>query len=181
MTTAAGVVDARDSLPAPRRVGLRQAGPTSDCRVRGNVLEPDRSIGPVLLSELDQNGTIKGNVLVNNPTGLDENDNWTIDGTIVGNSAAELTIAATTRNILANNDDTLALQSATVKGNIVSYNGVFGACYGSNPPPYTDLGPGLDNAVNGRSLGRCATPNAPSPSAAANARPAIKAAGVPAP
>lgn len=194
--------------------------------------------------ELDQNGTIYGNVLVNNLAGLDENDSWTIDGTIVGNSAAELTIAATAHNILANNDDTLALQSATVKGNIVSNNGVFGgaiassaiygnvlvngtspgadgvtstwviagpqlngdqqeiygnlvltnnqsemlvfynhihqnfACYNNNPDPYTDLGPGLENTVDGRSLGQCATPNAPSAGAVASARPALKAAGV---
>jgi hypothetical protein len=197
--------------------------------------------------ELDQNGTIYGNVLVNNLAGLDENDNWTIDGTIVGNGAAGLTIAATTHNILANNDDTLAIQSATVKGNIVSNNGVFGgaiassaiygnvlvngtspgeagvtstwviagpqlngdkqeiygnlvltnnqsemlvfynhihqnfACYGNNPPPFTDLGAGLENTVDGRSLGQCATPNAPSPGAVASARPALKAAGVLAP
>src|SRR5689334_21720546 len=72
--------------------------------------------------ELDQNGTIYGNVLVNQLAGLDENDNWTIDGTVLGNGAAELTIAATVHNILANDDDTLALQSATVKGNIVSNN-----------------------------------------------------------
>ncbi|MGN6868245.1 MAG: hypothetical protein ACTHMY_07570 [Solirubrobacteraceae bacterium] len=197
--------------------------------------------------ELDQNGTIYGNVLVDSLAGLSENDNWTIGGTTVGNGAAMLSIAATVHNVLANNDDTLALQSATVKGNIVSNNGVFGgaiassaiygnvlvngtspgedgvtstwviagpqlngdmqeiygnlvltnnqsemlvfynhihqnfACYNNNPDPYTDLGPGLENTVDGRSLGQCATPNAPSPSAAASARPALKAAGVPAP
>jgi hypothetical protein len=194
--------------------------------------------------ELDQNGTINGNVLADYLASFDENDNWTVGGTIVGNRAAELTIAATTHNILANDDDTLALQSATVKGNIVSNNGVFGgaiassaiygnvlvngtgpgesgvtstwliagpqlsgdqqeiygnlvltnnqsemlvfynhihqnfACYANNPAPYTDLGPGLGNTVDGRSLGQCATPNAPSPGAASSARSALKAAGV---
>jgi cytoskeletal protein CcmA (bactofilin family) len=197
--------------------------------------------------ELDNNGRIGGNVVANSLASFDVNDNWTVNGTIFGNSAAELIIAATTHNILANNDDTLAIQSATVKGNIVSNNGVFGgaiassaiygnvlvngtspgedgvtstwviagpqlngdqqeiygnlvltdnqsemlvfynhihenfACYGNNPPPFTDLGTGLENTVDGRSLGQCATPNAPSPGAAASARSAIKAAGVPAP
>jgi hypothetical protein len=197
--------------------------------------------------ELDQNGTIYGNVLVNNLAGLSENDNWTIGGTTVGNGAAMLSIAATVHNVLANHDDTLALQSATVKGNIVSNDGVFGgaiassaiygnvlvngtspgedgvtstwviagpqlngdqqeiygnlvltnnqsemlvfynhihqnfACYGNNPPPYTDLGAGLENTVDGRSLGQCATPNSPPPGAAASARSALRAAGVPSP
>jgi hypothetical protein len=193
--------------------------------------------------ELDNNGTIKGNVLAESLASFDVNDNWTIDGTILGNGAAELTIAATVHNIVANNDYTLALQSATVKGNIVSNNGVFGgaiassaiygnvlvngtspgedgvtstwliagpqlsgdqqeiygnllltnnqsemlvfynhihqtfACYVNNPPPYTDLGAGLENTVDGRSLGQCATPNAPQPGAVAGARSALKAAG----
>lgn len=197
--------------------------------------------------ELDNNGTIRGNVLANYEASFDVNDNWTIGGTIVGNSAAELIIAATTHDILANNDGTLAIQSATIKGNIVSNDGIFGgaiassaiygsvlvngtssgedgvtstwviagpqlsgdqqeiygnlvltnnqsemlvfynhihqnfACYNNNPDPYTDLGPGLENTVDGRSLGQCATPNAPSPSVTASARPALKAAGVPAP
>jgi hypothetical protein len=214
----------------------------SDATVLGNATV--ESTGSL---ELDQNGTIYGNVVVNNLAGLDENDNWTIDGTILGNGAAELTIAATVHNILANNDDTLAIQSATVKGNIVSNNGVFGgaiassaiygnvlvngtrpgedgvtstwiiagpqlngekqeiygnlvltnnqsemlvfynhihqnfACYGNNPPPYTDLGAGLENTVDGRSLGQCATPNAPQPGAVASARSALRAAGVPSP
>jgi hypothetical protein len=212
----------------------------SDATILGNATV--QSTGSL---ELDQNGTVKGNVLVNYLAGLDENDSWTIDGTIFGNSAAELTIAATTHNILANNDDTLALQSATVKGNIVSNNGVFGgaiassaiygnvlvngtspgedgvtstwviagpqlngdqqeiygnlvltnnqsemlvfynhihqnfACYGNNPPPYTDLGTGTENTVDGRSLGQCATPNAPSGGAAASARSAMRAASIP--
>ncbi len=82
--------------------------------------------------ELDQNGTIDGNVLANYLASFDENDNWTVGGTIVGNGAAELIIAATTHNILANDDDTLALQSATVKGNIVSNNGVLGGAIASS-------------------------------------------------
>jgi len=82
--------------------------------------------------ELDQNGTIGGNVLVNYEASLDENDSWTIQGTIVGDSAAELIIAATTHNILANDDGTLALQSATVKGNVVSNDGIFGGAIASS-------------------------------------------------
>jgi hypothetical protein len=82
--------------------------------------------GPWASLELDQNGTVGGNVLVNYEASFDENDSWTVNGTIVGNSAAELVIAATTHNILANNDGTLAIQSAMVKGNIVSNNGIFG-------------------------------------------------------
>jgi cytoskeletal protein CcmA (bactofilin family) len=197
--------------------------------------------------ELDNNGTIGGNVLASSLASFDVNDNWTVNGTILGNRAAELIIAATTHNILANDDDTLAIQSATVKGNIVSNNGVFGgaiassaiygnvlvngtspgedgvtstwviagpqlngdkqeiygnlvltnnqsemlvfynhihqnfACYGNNPPRCTDLGAGLENTVDGRSLGQCATPNAPPPGAVASARPVLKAAGVLAP
>jgi hypothetical protein len=195
--------------------------------------------------ELDNDGTIKGNVLANYEASFDVNDSWTIDGTIVGNSAAELTVTATVHNIVANDDGTLALQSATVKGNIVSNNGIFGgaiassaiygnvlvngtspgedgvtstwiiagpqlngdhqeiygnlvltnnqsemlvfynhihqnfACYGNHPPPYTDFGSGTENTVDGRSLGQCATPNAPQPGAAAGARSALRAAGVP--
>jgi len=82
--------------------------------------------------ELDNNGTIGGNVLAGNLASFDVNDSWTVDGTIVGDGAAELTIAATVHNILANNDDTLAIQSATVKGNIVSNNGVFGGAIASS-------------------------------------------------
>jgi len=76
--------------------------------------------------ELDQNGTIDGNVLVNDLAGVEVGDDWTVRGTTIGNHAAEITITGTVHNILANDDDTLAIQSATVDGNIVSNDGVFG-------------------------------------------------------
>jgi hypothetical protein len=82
--------------------------------------------------DLEQNGTIKGNALVNYEAGLTETEDWTIDGTTVGNSAAELTIFGTVHNILANDDGTLGLQSATVKGNIVSNDGLFGGAIASS-------------------------------------------------
>jgi hypothetical protein len=63
---------------------------------------------------------------VNNLAGLSEGQDWTIGGTTIGNGAAMLSIAGTVHNVLANNEDTLALQSATVDGNIVSNQGVFG-------------------------------------------------------
>jgi hypothetical protein len=99
----------------------------SDATVLGNATV--QSTGSL---ELDNNGTIGGNVVANNLASFDVNDNWTVNGTIFGNSAAELIIAATTHNILANNDDTLAIQSATVKGNIVSNDGVFGGAIASS-------------------------------------------------
>jgi hypothetical protein len=219
----------------------------SSCFLSNATILGNATVQSTASLELDQSGTIYGNVLVGNLAGLDENDSWTIDGTIVANGAAGLTIAATTHNILANNVDTLALQSATVNGSIVSNDGVFGgaiassaiygnvlvngtgpgesgvtstwliagpqlngdkqeiygnlvltnnqsetlvfynhirqnfACYNNNPAPFTDLGPGLENTVDGRSLGQCSTPNAPPPGAAASARSALRAAGVSAP
>jgi hypothetical protein len=191
--------------------------------------------------ELDQSGTIDGNVLVNHLAGLEEGDSWTIRGTTLGNSAAELTIQGTVHNVLANNDDTLGIQSATVDGNVVSNNGVFGGaivssaihgnvlvngtspgedgvastwfiagpqlsgddqevygnlvltnnqspiyvffnhvhqnmvCAGNNPPPYNDFD-GLTNTVDGRSVGQCATENAPPPSTDATAQAVVTAA-----
>jgi hypothetical protein len=82
--------------------------------------------------ELDQNGTIGGNALVNNQAGLEEGPDWTIGGTTLGNSADELTIQGTVHNILANDDGTLAIQSATIDGNIVSNQGIFGGAIVSN-------------------------------------------------
>jgi hypothetical protein len=76
--------------------------------------------------ELDQSGTISGNVLVNNQAGLYVDTGWTVRGTTLGDSAAELTIQGTVHNVLANDDETLGIQNATIYGNVVSNNGVFG-------------------------------------------------------
>ncbi|HKO29254.1 MAG TPA: hypothetical protein VJU80_17475, partial [Solirubrobacteraceae bacterium] len=103
------------------------------------------------------NATILGNATVQS-TGSLELDQ---DGTIYGNV------------LVTNNQSEMLVFHNHIHQNF--------ACYGNNPPPYTDLGAGLENTVDGRSLGQCATPNAPSAGVVASARPALKAAGVPAP
>ena len=76
--------------------------------------------------ELDQTGTVNGDVLVNNQAGFSEGESWTIRGTTLGNSADLLNIYGTAHNILANNDGTLGIQSATIYGNVVSNKGIYG-------------------------------------------------------
>ncbi len=214
------------------------------CYLSNATILGDATVQSTALLELDNSGTIGGDTLVNNLGSLFVDSGWTIRGTTLGNSAAELTITGTVHNVLANQDDTLAIQSATVDGNIVSNRGVFGGaitssaiygnvlvngtgpgesgvtstwliagpqlngdqqeiygnlvltnnqseiltwanhihqdlvCYGNNPPPYNGFD-GITNTVDGQSLGQCATQNPATPSAAAKARVALSAAGVP--
>jgi hypothetical protein len=144
--------------------------------------------------ELDQNGTIKGDVVVNY---IVSNDgilggaiaSSAIYGNVLVNGTSPGEDGVTSTWVIAGPQ--LSGDQQEIYGNLVLtnnqsemlvfYNHIHQnfACYGNNPAPYTDLGPGLGNTVDGRSLGQCATPNAPSPGAAASARSALKAAGVP--
>jgi hypothetical protein len=76
--------------------------------------------------ELDQNGAIYGNAVLGNEAALEEGTNWVIGGTTFGNDALSLTIQGTVHNVVANDLLTVAMQSATVYGNIVVNHDTYG-------------------------------------------------------
>jgi hypothetical protein len=82
--------------------------------------------------DLQNSGTVRGNLLVNQYGGAYEDSGWVIHGTTTGNGAGSLSITGTVHNILAEGTYSLDLSSATVDGNIVSDRGVFGGAIASS-------------------------------------------------
>jgi hypothetical protein len=82
--------------------------------------------------DLGDKGLIGGNLLVGSQGGVFEDSGWVVDGTTTGEGADTLSITGTVHNILVDQTDVLAVQSATVDGNIVANRGVYGGEIGSS-------------------------------------------------
>jgi hypothetical protein len=82
--------------------------------------------------DLQNTGTVGGNLLVNQYSGAYEDTGWNIHGTTTGNGAGSLSITGTVHNVVAEGTYSLDLSSATVDGNIVSDRGVFGGAIASS-------------------------------------------------
>ncbi|HEX4012232.1 MAG TPA: hypothetical protein VHX62_19575 [Solirubrobacteraceae bacterium] len=99
----------------------------TDATVLGNA-----TVDSTASLDLGDKGLIGGNLLVGSQGGVFEDTGWVIDGTTTGEGAGTLSITGTVHNILVDQTGVLAVQSATVDGNIVSDRGVYGGEIGSS-------------------------------------------------
>jgi hypothetical protein len=96
------------------------------CYLSNATILGDANVESMSGLDLEQNGAIHGNVLVGNQSLFGEGTGWVIGGTTLGNSPSSLTFQGTTHNILSTGTLTVAMQSATVDGNVVINDDTYG-------------------------------------------------------
>jgi hypothetical protein len=99
----------------------------SNSTIRGNVtVEQGGSL------DLENSGTVGGDLLTGNLASSFEDSGWTIAGQAVGNASGGMSFEGTVHGILANKVDALDTQNATIDGSVVSNQGVFGGAIGGS-------------------------------------------------
>jgi hypothetical protein len=99
----------------------------SNSTIRGNVtVEQTGNL------DLQNAGTVGGDLLVGNLASSFEDTGWSIAGQALGNGSGGMSFEGKVHGILANKVDALDTQNATIDGSVVSNQGVFGGAIGGS-------------------------------------------------
>jgi hypothetical protein len=99
----------------------------SNSTVRGNV-----TVQQTGTLDLENSGTVGGDLLVGNLGSSFEDSGWVIAGQAIGNGSGGMSFEGTVHGILANKVDALDTSNATIDGSVVSNQGVFGGAIGGS-------------------------------------------------
>jgi hypothetical protein len=106
--------------------------PTQTCNISNSTIRGNVTVEYGGSLDLENSGTVGGDLLTGNLASSFEDSGWTIAGQAVGNESGGMSFEGTVHGILANKVDALDTQSATIDGSVVSNQGVFGGAIGGS-------------------------------------------------
>ena len=106
--------------------------PTQTCNISNSTIRGNVTVEFGGSLDLENSGTVGGDLLTGNLASSFEDSGWTIAGQAVGNESGGMSFEGTVHGILANKVDALDTQNATIDGSVVSNQGVFGGAIGGS-------------------------------------------------
>lgn len=100
--------------------------PEQSCNLSNSTVNGNVTVQYAGTLDLENSGTVGGDLLVGNLASSFEDSGWSIAGQAVGNQSGGMSFAGTVHGILANKVGAVDTQTATVDGSVVSNQGTYG-------------------------------------------------------